>query len=144
MMNKIFKENTDNGFIQFFRYGMVGVGATLLDFTALFVLTEFLGVYYLASAAIAYLAGFIANYLLCVHWVFAGRCGNKADEIWKISLVGAVGLALTALLIWIFTEYLGFYYLFSKLAAIVIVFFWNFFARRHVVFKPPTCRIPGI
>ncbi len=134
MIKKFFKENTTNLPIQFFRYGFVGIGVTLFDFSVLFVLTEFFGVYYLISAAIAYLVGFFANYLLCVYWVFGNQNKNKVAEMGRLSFVGIVGLVLTALLMWFFTGYLGLYYMFSNLVAAMAVFFWNFFARRHIVF----------
>ena len=140
MINKVFREQTNNGFIQFFRYCLAALGSSALDFAVLFALTEFAGVYYLASAVVAYLAGFFMNYAVCVHWVFGNHNkGRRLAEFGTISAVGAVGLALTAFFVWFFTERLGMHYMVSKLWAVTIVFFWNFFARRHIVFRRRDC-----
>jgi putative flippase GtrA len=45
-----------------------------------------------------------------------------------------VGLLLNDGLIWTFTELGKIHYLASKVLAAVAVFFWNFFARRQVLF----------
>jgi putative flippase GtrA len=46
-----------------------------------------------------------------------------------------VGLGLNEVFIWFFTAEVGFYYLISKIISAIIVLFWNFFARKYVLFK---------
>jgi putative flippase GtrA len=46
-------------------------------------------------------------------------------------VVGLIGLGLNALIIYIFTELAHVYYLLSKIISTIIVFLWNFLARRY-------------
>jgi putative flippase GtrA len=48
---------------------------------------------------------------------------------------GVVGLGFNDLFMWIFTDRCGIYYLLSKVITTAIVYFWNFFARKYILFK---------
>ena len=121
--------------LQMFKYALVGGVAFLLDFGLLFFLTEYLHVYYVLSATAAFVAGLLCNYILSVYWVFQERAlSNKLEEFLVFSLIGVVGLLLNDGLIWSLTEVGGMHYLSSKVLAAVVIFFWNFFARRQLLF----------
>ena len=49
--------------------------------------------------------------------------------------IGVVGLALNDALIWLFTDCIGTHYMFSKIVAAAMVYLWNFFARKYLVFR---------
>lgn len=131
-----FRGSTDNTLIQLFRYLFVGGTAFVVDFGSLWALTEFAGLHYLVAAALAFLLGLITNYSLSIRWVFSSRTlGNRWLEFTVFGLIGVVGLGLNELIIWQGTETLGFHYLVSKVAATVVVLFWNFFARKYALFR---------
>ena len=135
-LNTLLKQQSERTIIQLFRYFVVGGAAFLVDFLSLFVLTDFFGVYYLISAAIAFILGLIVNYGLSISWVFNNRTlENSTLEFGVFSLIGIVGLGLNEIFIWFFTAEIGFYYLISKMISAVIVLFWNFFARKFVLFR---------
>ena len=135
-LNRLLKEETERTIIQLFRYVFVGGAAFIVDFGSLFILTDFFGIYYLISAAIAFILGLIVNYALSISWVFNNRkLDNLTLEFGVFSLIGIVGLGLNEVFIWFFTAEVGFYYLISKIISAVIVLFWNFFARKYVLFK---------
>ena len=136
LSQKLLKDNTDKTKIQMFRYLFVGGAAFIVDFLSLFVLTDFFGIYYLISAAIAFILGLVANYLLSISWVFNKRKLNKRHiEFGVFALIGIVGLGLNEVFIWFFTQDLQIYYLMSKILAAVIILFWNFFARKFILFR---------
>lgn len=136
LSQKLLKDQTDKTKIQMFRYLFVGGAAFIVDFLSLFILTEFFGIYYLISAAIAFILGLIANYILSISWVFNKRKLNKRHiEFGVFALIGIVGLGLNEVFIWFFTQDLQIYYLISKILAAVIILFWNFFARKFVLFR---------
>ncbi|MBT9151516.1 MAG: hypothetical protein DDT40_01712 [candidate division WS2 bacterium] len=135
-LDKLLKDGTDNTSIQLFRYVFVGGVAFLVDFGSLYLLTEFFGIYYLTSAAIAFLLGLITNYILSISWVFNKRTLNNIKiEFGVFTIIGIVGLALNVVFIWVFTEKLQLYYLYSKIISAVIILFWNFFARKFTLFR---------
>ena len=136
LSQKLLKDQTDKTKIQMFRYLFVGGAAFIVDFLSLFVLTDFFGIYYLISAAIAFILGLVANYLLSISWVFNKRKLNKRHiEFGVFALIGIVGLGLNEVFIWVFTQDLQIYYLISKILAAVIILFWNFFARKFILFR---------
>lgn len=136
IIEKLLKNRTDNTFIQLFRYTFVGGVAFIVDFTSLFIFTEFLGIYYLISAAIAFLLGLTTNYILSIVWVFSKRTfRSKRFEFGIFALIGIIGLGFNELFIWSFTEHIHFHYLLSKIISTVFVYLWNFFARKYTLFR---------
>jgi putative flippase GtrA len=132
----VFKGNTNNIVLQLIRYGFVGSFAFLVDFGTLAFLTEFFHIHYLVSAGIAFILGLIINYYLSVKWVFNSRAmENRWLEFLLFSLIGLVGLGLNELFLWLLTDIMFIYYLLSKIITTFIVLFWNFFARKVVLFN---------
>ena len=122
-------------FIQLFRYLIAGGTAFAVDFTLLWFCTEKIGINYLVSTVIGYFFGLTVSYLMSVLWVFdQRRTRNVALEMGGFTLIGLIGVGLTSLLMWLLTEKWGLYYLLSKIATTVIVFFWNFFAKKVILF----------
>ena len=69
--------------------------------------------------------------LLC-SLAFAGKKANMSPqaEFALFIVISLIGLGLTELLMWLFTDGLGLFYLVSKAIAAVIVLLWNFFAKK--------------
>lgn len=121
-------------FLQLLKYSVVGGIAFFIDFGTLYFFV-LIGINYLISAAIAFLAGLIVNYLLSTKWVFdSRRIANKKYEFIIFGIIGVIGLLLNEVVIYVATEILYMNLLFSKIAATVIVFIWNFAARKKILF----------
>ncbi|WAC06558.1 MAG: GtrA family protein [Thermodesulfobacteriota bacterium] len=121
---------------QLVRYTLVGGLAFVFDFGSLFILTEYLNIHYLVSAAFAFLLGLTINYTLSIIWVFEKRTlSNQRIEFFIFSLIGMVGLGLNEFIMWLFTDILNCFYLLSKIVSTVFVFLWNFFVRKFVLFN---------
>ena len=132
----LFEDKTNSTLIQLFRYTFVGGLAFLIDFGTLFILTEYFKVHYLISAGIGFIFGLITNYYLSVKWVFNSRnVKNKGLEFLLFSVIGLVGLGFNELFLWILTDILLIYYLLSKVITIILVYLWNFFARKYILFS---------
>lgn len=131
----LFKGKTDNTLLQLFRYTFVGGFAFVVDFGLLYLLTEFANCHYLTSAAIAFIAGLVVNYILSKLWVFnKSAYKNRVAEFLIFALIGVIGLGFTELLMWLFTDIIGIYYIISKVLTTALVYFWNFFARKLIIF----------
>ena len=121
---------------QFARYMVVGGLAFVVDFGMLYVLTEFAGLRYLISAAIAFLFGLLTNYCLSRNWVFHRRTiQNGAIEFAIFSAIGIVGLGLNEAIIWFVREQIHVHYLIGKAISAGTVLIWNFGARKFVLFR---------
>ncbi len=124
------------GFVQFFRYGVVSGLAFVIDVGLLYWLSEIMGVHYIPSASIAFLVGVTIVYLGSIFWVFPKRSGlGPKKEAVAFLLIGLVGLLLTDLLLFAMIEWINQTVLFAKIYATVLVFLFNFTARKFLLFK---------
>jgi putative flippase GtrA len=129
-------QDTGDPRTQFVRYVLAGGVGFLVDAGSLFVLTEYLNVYYLISAALAFPLGLATLYAISIRWVFdKRRVKHRWLEFGIFSVIGLVGLGLNELGILAFTEVVGFHYLLSKVFTTGLVFIWNFSARKFILFS---------
>jgi putative flippase GtrA len=121
---------------QLFRYTIVGGFAFVVDFGSLVLLTSGFQVYYLYSAAVAFLLGLATNYYLSVTWVFNRRSlSSKYAEFIIFAWTGIIGLGMNELFMWLFTDLWHQHYTVSKILSTFLVFCWNFLSRKFILFR---------
>ncbi|MEN6370962.1 MAG: GtrA family protein [Armatimonadota bacterium] len=134
--SSIFLERTDSIIAQIIRFGMVGAVSTTADASLLFILTHYLGLSYLISAAFGFTLGIIICYVISINWVFASRSlGSRHVEFIAFFVIGIIGFALTELILYTSVEALHLHYMVGKAIAVVLVFAWNYGARRVLLFR---------
>jgi putative flippase GtrA len=130
-----FRRPTDPLARELVRYTVAGGLASLVDMGMLVVLTRGMGVYYLHAAAIAFGLGLLTSYLLSIAWVFHARTfQNPCVELGLFTLIGSIGLLWCGVCMWFLTEYAHLHYLCSKMVSALVVFLWNFLAKKCVLF----------
>ncbi|NDW12802.1 GtrA family protein [Bacteroides sp. 214] len=135
-LTKFLSGKTDKTLLQLVRYTFVGGFAFIIDFSLLWFFTEICHLHYLISATLSFLAGLITNFILSTKWVFNNsKVANKKLEFLLFGLIGAVGLGLNDLFMWLLTEYGNAHYLVSKIGVVFVVYLWNFFARKYLLYK---------
>jgi len=128
-ISELFKYNI---WVEASKYFIVGGVCTILDFSLLYVLTTFLGINYLVSSIISFLAGTILNYFLCTSWIFKINVIKKRyREFFFYILIAGIGLIINTGIIWSLTRLFELYFMVSKLVAVIVVFGWNFGARKY-------------
>lgn len=117
---------------QIIKFGIVGVLAAVIDFGLLAILTEFLGIHYLVSAAISFIVATIFNYIASMKFVFESRYEKerKHQELFIFVILSLVGLGLNQVLMWFFVEITVLHYIIAKVLATVLVMAWNFISRK--------------
>jgi putative flippase GtrA len=137
MLKDFFTKKSNNGLLQLARYFLVGAISASADFASLFVLTEYAHLHYIISGFVGFLLGLTTNYFLCLLWVFAENRTprKKRVEFLLFVVIGAVSLVLNLILMWFFTEKFNLHYIFSKVVSTVIVFLWNFFSRKLLLWN---------
>lgn len=118
---------------QFLRYIAVGGISFVVDAGVLFMTEPLAG--HLIGAAIAFVVGLVVNFILSKLFVFAKASVNPKVEFLTYVLIGLVGLGLTELLMYTLTDWLGFYFMFSKVITAAIVLAWNFAARKMILYR---------
>lgn len=142
MLKKLLgRQPSSNSLVQFVRYLFVGGSAFVVDFAALYLLAHFLGMHYLAAASLSYLLGMACNYMISVNWVFDfRRVAQWQHELIVFGLIGIAGLILNGFAIAVLVESCGLPYLAAKLAAAVLILFFNFGARKVLLFSAAKSR----
>ena len=134
-LSKLFVDNANSTLLQFFRNALVGSFAFVLELGLMYLLTECAHVYYLWSSVFSSLCAGGINYLLSTIWVFnQSKVKNKPLEFILFTAIGALGLVLNVFFLWILTDCIGIYYMFSKIVAMILVFTLIFFIRKYVLF----------
>ena len=135
MLEKLFVHKTEDTFIQGFRYLFAGGAGFSADLLVLFILTHYFDVYYIFSAMASFTVGITITYIISVKWVFGRRSAYRRRKEFAIfALIGVIGLFITLASMWLLTDMLHIYYLVSKIMATVLVYFWNFLARKKLLF----------
>ena len=115
---------------QFFKFGVGGVIAFIVDYLSLYLLTEFLNVYYLISSIISFLLSIIVNYILSIKWVFDIKKKQSFKDVIIFTLLSAIGLLINLLVMYLSVEVFKIHYMIGKLIATFIVMIWNFVTRK--------------
>ena len=78
-------------FHEILRFLIVGGGCFLLEYVLLYMLTEFAGIPYLTSSAIAFLISLLVNYLLCVTVFSHGKTDENGNVSFFCHICGRLG-----------------------------------------------------
>ena len=143
-------ERTNNTAGQFIRYVFVGGGATVVQWGLLVLLKEVFGLNANLANLIGFTGGLVCNYIISSVWVFDKKQSvikNRYGEFTAFAVIGIVGLGINQGLIWLFdnpiAESKAFgnviptdkYYLAGQIIATGTAFFWNFFARKYLLYN---------
>jgi len=120
-------------------FALIGVFGAILNTGLLFSLTEFLGLFYLFSSAIAVEICIITQFVLNNRFTFTDSKTlgakqfltrlAKSNSIRLATLFGHIGL------LYVFTELFGIYYLMSNLITIMIVFGANYLLESKITWR---------
>lgn len=134
LFHALFVKKTRQGSVQFFRYLFVGGFAAVVNLAVLSFLASGLHMQYLLSEFIAFIISIVVNYILSVWWIFQRSDRFKLEFI-LFTLIGAGGLGLNELVLWLCVAQLKLFYLVGEVIAILIVMIWNFLLRKFLFDK---------
>ncbi|MCF7798811.1 glycosyltransferase family 2 protein [Candidatus Woesearchaeota archaeon] len=113
---------------KFFKFCVVGGSGVIVNMSLLYTLTEFGGLYYLLSAAIAIEISIITNFLLNNFWTWKKQ--NTKHSFWqkmlRFNLVSLIALIVNMGLLFAFTELIGLWYIISNLMGILAATIINY------------------
>jgi putative flippase GtrA len=121
---------------EFLKYFFASGFSLAIDVGFLYLLTEIFSIHYLFSATISFSLGILSIYILSISWVFdKRRLSDNRIELLVFALIGIIGLGINALGLYLLTSLAGLYYLYSKALTTLLVFSWNFGARKIALFS---------
>ncbi|HVL88176.1 MAG TPA: GtrA family protein [Candidatus Thermoplasmatota archaeon] len=114
------------------RFMLVGASGVGVNLAVLYTLTEFAGLYYLASGAVATQTAIVTNFLLNDAFTFHDRrSGLRAGRFARYEVVNLGGLCINVAALFAFTELAGFPYMVSALFAVLCAFSFNYALNFH-------------
>jgi putative flippase GtrA len=122
-------------FVQFVKFGIVGISNTLITFAVYTLLLKGFGVWYLAASAIGFVVGATNGFLLNRRWTFAGHVGDSLTPV-RWAVVQSGGLAINEVLLYVFVHDAGVDKLLAQAFATVVVTVSTFFVNRAWTFRP--------
>ena len=134
---RLFIEPTASTGKQMFRYFMFGGISSVVDIGLLALLRACFGDgLLLLWTAIAFIANVAVSYLTSIKWTFSQRnASSQGKEISVFFLIAAGGFAWTEFLMWLFAIQCGMNPILAKVIIILLVYFWNFFMKKHFLFR---------
>ncbi len=120
---------------QILKFGVVGVIAFFIDYSLLYLLTEFFHIHYMVSSIISFTVSLVFNYIASIYWVFDVKKKQTYKEIIVFTILSVIGLGINQLVMYLMTDIGKIYYMLSKLVATAIVMVWNFITRKIFIEK---------
>ncbi len=124
-------KKTENLFVQIFKFGIVGVIATLIDFAFLYLFREFCHFPVIVANTLSFCISVVYNYIASVKWVFDVNKEKDAKKQFVTFIIfSVIGLLINDAIVWVSTEKLAIYYMLAKIIATIIVMIFNFITRK--------------
>lgn len=124
-------EKTLHLLVQIFKFGIVGVVATLIDFIFLYLFKELGHFPILLSNTLSFTISVLYNYWASLTFVFDVDTKKSKTKNFIIFIICSIlGLLLNNMIVWITTEKIHIYYMISKVIATIFVMIFNFITRK--------------
>ena len=120
--------------IKFIKFCIVGFSGLLIDFIITYISKEKLKIHKYISNSLGFIIAVCTNYYLNRIWTFDSNSTQIFEEYTSFFIISIVGLITNNIFLYLFHEKLGKQFYTSKLIAILLTSFWNFFANYYYTF----------
>ena len=140
------RDKTESRLGEVVRFALTGGVCFLVEFAALVLLKEGLGLDTLIATPIAFALSVVVNYALCMRWVFRGARDGGAAAKAGFAVTSVMGLVLNEGLMLLFRVILGedavlltllgypvTMYMLNKALSTLLVMVWNYFTKKAVL-----------
>lgn len=118
------------------RYLISGGTAAISNISFLFLLVHFLSVHYLYASVIAFVMSIAVSFTMQKFWTFQDTPLHDVHvQFTRYLVVLLVNLALNTLLMYIFVEKAGLWYLYAQILATALVAIVGYFGYTYFVFR---------
>lgn len=121
--------------LKFIRYALVGFTGVAVDFSITYLFKEYIKVSKYIANSIGFCTAVITNYLLNRYWTFGAGNEDVFIQFGTFLAVSLIGLLINNFIVFLLSEKLKINFYISKLVAIGVVVFWNFFVNYYYTFR---------
>lgn len=118
------------------RFIASGGTSAVVDLGLLYVFTERLGLHYLLSAALAFIAAFFVSFTLQKFWTFQDTTTDTVHIQVSLSFtIAVINLGLNTVLMYFFVDVAGLWYMTAQIIVGILLAFESFFILKFFIFK---------
>jgi len=121
---------------QLIKFIIVGIIGVIVNASLLYILTEYINIYYIYASIISIEISIISNFVWNDLWTFKD---NRDKPKWKrfvyFQTFSIIGICIYVILLYIYTDIFHIYYLISNLMTIPITVLWNFGMNKFITWK---------
>jgi putative flippase GtrA len=117
------------------RYFFVGGISAFIDIGLFTLFASYLKFPWAIVSVITFTIATLANYLLSIRFVFqSGVKYKKHYEVLGVFIISTLALLLNQMFLYLFIEAMNLHLVFAKCLATGILFLWNFYGRKKIIF----------
>jgi dolichol-phosphate mannosyltransferase len=121
---------------EFIKYALIGFSGIFVNLFFLYILTQFLHVYYLISEIFAFSIATMSNFTMNKLWTFRERLNDQfVSKGSKFFIVAGAALIVNIFFLWFFTEVTGIYYILSQILSSAFTLLTNFSGNKLWTFR---------
>ena len=117
------------------KFSLIGIIGVVINFLITFLLKEYLKVNKYVSNSFGYLIAISFNFLANKFFTFKSDSSEIYNEVIKFIIVTSIGILINHIIVYLLTEKKNMNFYFSKIAAVIVVFIWNFTLHSIFTFK---------
>jgi putative flippase GtrA len=118
------------------RYLIAGGIAATFNLTALYILTDLIGLYYLVSVAISFIAAYFVSFTLQKFWTFQDKTTHRLrGQAGMYFVTFITNFLLNMGIVYLLVEKVHVWYLLAQVAASGILAVGSFFIYKYVIFE---------
>jgi len=116
------------------RFFVVGAISTAVDY-GIYAILVFIGIPYYLAIFVGYMIGLLVNFWLARTQVFTkgSRFQKSLHEFLAVLGVSLIAVGLNILIVWLLAKF-GIDYYTGRAVALVVVFFFNYYARKGFIY----------
>ena len=118
-----------------FKFGIVGIVSTIINYIIFLFIYKILNVYYIVSSGTGYVFGLISGYLLNRNWTFVNQVDIAKNYFVGYFFVYVVSLISSQVLLFYLVEHLFLIPIYANIYVIGLSTILNFSGTNYFVFK---------
>lgn len=126
--------DTTDLIIRILKFGIVGISGIGVDFLITWLCKEKFAMNRFVANALGFTLAVFSNYSLNRLWTFEDKNPNISEQFMLFAAVSLTGLLFNTTILYLLNKKHRYNFYLSKVAAIGIVFIWNFIANSFITF----------
>lgn len=125
----------------YIKYIISGGTTAAVDLGFLYIFTDIFHIWYIASAALAFILAFFVSFFLQKFWTFRDRSTDGIyKQMWLYFIVATINMVLNTLLMYIFVDWFNIWYMLAQVFVGIFIAIWNFIISKFFIFNQTTVK----